>query len=96
MVSSIARVIAVVGVAVGLAAAPVAAADPNDLVPPCSAGETPQLDNCTTDCAEGAPVTEYGTCSEPGTHQIESAPADSMSPASSGSGADPNVPLGPQ
>lgn len=96
MVSSAARLIAVIGVAVGLATAPVAAADPSDLVPPCSPGETPELDNCGTGCAENAPLTAYGTCTEPGTHRIESGPVGSKSPSSSNSGADPNVPLGPQ
>ena len=92
--SSTARLIAVVGVAIGLAVAPIAAADPSDLVPPCSDDETPQLDNCSTGCPEGAPVTSYGTCSEPGTVRTDSGPARLMAPRSPG--ANPNVPLGPQ
>jgi hypothetical protein len=94
MISSTVRLIAVVGVAIGLTAAPVAAADPSDLVPPCSGNQTPQLDNCSTGCPEGAPITSYGTCSEPGTVRVDSGPASVQPPASPG--ADPNAPLGPQ
>lgn len=92
--SSTTRLIAVVGVAVGLAAAPVAAADPSDLVPTCTGDQTPQQDNCSTGCLEGAPVTSYGTCSEPGTVQSDSSARDQL--PSSSSGADPNVTVGPQ
>jgi hypothetical protein len=94
VMSSATRVIAVAAVAVGLAAAPVAAADPSDLVPTCTGDQTPQQDNCRTDCLEGAPVTSYGTCSEPGMVQNDSSATDQL--PSSSSGADPNVTIGPQ
>lgn len=77
-----------------LAAAPVAAADPADLVPVCTGDENPQQDNCSTGCPEGAAVTAYGTCSELGTVTDSTGPAGQ--PSTSSSGADPNVPVGPQ
>jgi hypothetical protein len=92
--SSTTGFIGVFGVAIGIASAPIATADPSDLVPPCSADQIPQLDNCSTGCLEGAPLTSYSTCSGPGTGQINGGPGGPMSPGSPG--ADPDVPLGPQ
>jgi hypothetical protein len=42
----IARLLTAVGVGAALLGAPVAHADPEDLVPYCSGGQTPDLDNC--------------------------------------------------
>jgi hypothetical protein len=87
--SSTARLLAAAGVAVAFAMAPVAAADPADLVPDCTGDENPQFDNCNAGCLPGAPIDAYGNCGQPGTV------LDSTSDAQS-TGANPNVPLGPQ
>jgi hypothetical protein len=93
VMSSTGRLLAAAGVTLAFAIAPVAGADPADLVPVCSGDENPQLDNCSTGCPEGAQLSAYGTCREPGTTSYESGSPSQM-PESSG--ADPAVPLGPQ
>ena len=47
VMSSTGRLLAAAGVAVAFATAPVAAADPADLVPVCTGDENPRLDNCS-------------------------------------------------
>ncbi|WP_424743535.1 hypothetical protein [Mycobacterium sp.] len=92
MMSSTARLIAAAGVALAFTMAPVAAADPADLVPVCSGDENPQLDNCSSGCPENAAVSAYGTCTEVGTVPTGTGPSDQTA----STGADPDVPLGPQ
>jgi hypothetical protein len=89
VMSSTARLIVAATAAVAFATAPVAVADPADLVPTCTGDENPQLDNCNAGCLQGAPITSYGNCGQPGT--VVESPSGTQS-----SGADPNVPLGPQ
>jgi hypothetical protein len=95
--SRIARILVAAGAAAAfvfapISAAPVVVADPSDLVPVCSGDEAPGLDACRTACPEGAPANSSGSCSEPGTHSFSGSPSGSMG----GTGADPEVPLGPQ
>ena len=90
--SRLARILVIAGAALALAAAPVATADPADLVPLCSGDESPGEDNCRTPCPEGAAVTALGTCGEPGTVTVTGGPEDYVGTESPG--ADPNVPLG--
>jgi len=89
VMSSFARLIAMAGVAIAFAMAPVASADPADLVPVCTGDENPQQDNCNAGCLPGAPVDAYANCGQPGTVLENASDAQST-------GADPNVPLGPQ
>jgi hypothetical protein len=89
VMSSPARLIAVAAFGVAFATTPVAAADPADLVPVCTGDEDPQRDNCNAGCLPGAPIDAYGNCGQPGTV------LDTTSDAQ-GTGANPNVPLGPQ
>lgn len=91
--SSTARFLAAAGVAVAFTMAPVAAADPADLVPVCTGDENPRLDNCSSGCPEGAQINAYGTCNEPGTVSTNAGLPGQL-PTSSG--ADPTVPFGPQ
>ena len=78
--------------AIAFASAPIAVADPADLVPVCSGGETPAQDNCRTPCPEGAPMSVDGTCGGPGTVDVSGGPADHVGTGSLG--ADPQVPFG--
>jgi hypothetical protein len=80
-----------VGAVAVFANTPVAVADPSDLVPVCSGGQTPTEDACSTGCPGGAPVESHGLCAEPGTVAVSGGPSDSLA---SDSGADPEVPLG--
>jgi hypothetical protein len=89
VMSSTARLIGAAGVAVAFAVAPVAAADPADLVPTCTGDENPQFDHCNAGCMQGAPIDAYGNCGQPGTALESTSDAQ-------GTGANPNVPLGPQ
>ena len=90
--SRIARVIVVAGAALAFATAPVANADPADLMPLCTGDESPAEDNCRTPCPEGAAVTALGTCTEAGTSIVTGGPEDYVGATSEG--ADPGVPLG--
>src|SRR5215211_1179355 len=90
--SRIARLLVVAGAALAFAAAPIAAADPEDLVPLCSGDQTPAEDNCRNPCPEGAPLTFDGTCGEPGTVDVSGGPADELT--TDVPGADPEVPVG--
>jgi hypothetical protein len=93
----IARLAAVGGAALAIAAAPVAtaaiaSADPADLVPVCQGDESPSKDNCRTPCPGGAPVSPMGHCTQPGTVDITGGPSDHV--GTSAPGADPQIPLG--
>jgi hypothetical protein len=77
-----------VGAVVVLVNAPIAVADPSDLVPVCSGNETPSQDACRTGCPEGAPVESGGLCTEPGTVTVTGGPIDQLS---SVAGADPEA-----
>jgi hypothetical protein len=90
--SRIARIVAVAGTALALAAAPVAAADPSDLMPLCTGNQSPAQDNCKTPCPEGAAITALGACGEPGTTAVSGGPEDYVGTGSTG--ADPAVPVG--
>jgi hypothetical protein len=95
--SRIARILAVAGGALAIAAAPVATAsiavaDPADLVPLCQGDESPGEDNCRTPCPGNAPVSPMGQCTQPGTVDITGGPSDDLSRGAPG--ADPQVPLG--
>jgi hypothetical protein len=92
LTSRFARALAIAGVAAAFASAPVAMADPADLVPVCSGDETPGQDACSTGCPEGAPLNSEGSCSEPGTAQSVGGAIGEL--PSTDSGADPDVPLG--
>jgi hypothetical protein len=96
LTSRFARALAVAAAVAALASAPVAIADPSDLVPICSGNQTPENDNCSTGCDEGAPVDNayHGVCTEPGTQNIDGGPIDQL--PQDNPGTDPNVPLGPQ
>jgi hypothetical protein len=88
----IAQLLFVAASAIAFAAAPVATADPEDLVPLCSGNESPEEDNCSTPCPEGSPADAGGSCGQPGTVDVSGAPADAGSGVSPG--ADPGVPVG--
>lgn len=90
--SRITRLVVAVGAALAFGTAPIATADPADLVPLCSGDESPGEDNCRTPCPEGAAVSAMGTCSEAGTAVVTGGPEDYV--GSTSTGADPETPLG--
>jgi hypothetical protein len=90
--SRIAHLLAVVGTTAAFASAPIASADPSDLLPLCTGNQSPAEDNCRTPCPDGAPASPGATCGEPGTVDVTGGPADR--PGVVGPGADPNVPVG--